>query len=77
MRGRPRWSDRPDGPSIRLEEWLARTPEDAIEPELPIIDSHHHLWDPAIIPAWRGAGQQYCDGRFATVDRPATIVLPR
>ena len=45
MRGRPRWSDRPDGPSIRLEEWLARTPEDAIEPELPIIDSHHHLWD--------------------------------
>ena len=45
MRGRPRWSDRPDGPSIRLEEWLARTPEEAIEPELPIIDSHHHLWD--------------------------------
>ena len=25
--------------------WLASTPEAAIEPELPIIDPHHHLWD--------------------------------
>ena len=29
-----------------LEEWLAReTPEDLLEPDLPIIDPHHHLWD--------------------------------
>ncbi|MDE0662102.1 MAG: amidohydrolase family protein [Gammaproteobacteria bacterium] len=29
-----------------LEEWLAREqPEDALEPDLPIIDPHHHLWD--------------------------------
>ena len=29
-----------------LEEWLAReTPEDVLEPDLPIIDPHHHLWD--------------------------------
>ena len=25
--------------------WLASTLEEAIEPELPIIDPHHHLWD--------------------------------
>ena len=27
------------------QDWLARTPETTIEPELPIIDPHHHLWD--------------------------------
>jgi len=25
--------------------WLASTPEAAVEPELDIIDAHHHLWD--------------------------------
>ncbi|MGH8431106.1 MAG: hypothetical protein ACREUF_11960, partial [Solimonas sp.] len=29
-----------------LQAWLAKRPaETAIEPELPIIDPHHHLWD--------------------------------
>ena len=29
-----------------LEEWLSQeTPEDVLEPDLPIIDPHHHLWD--------------------------------
>lgn len=27
------------------EDWLDLTPEEALEPELPIIDPHHHLWD--------------------------------
>ena len=27
------------------EAWLARLKEDILEPELPIIDPHHHLWD--------------------------------
>jgi L-fuconolactonase len=27
------------------EMWLAQVREDALEPELPIIDPHHHLWD--------------------------------
>ena len=32
--------------NARLEEWLAReTPEDVLDPDLPIIDPHHHLWD--------------------------------
>lgn len=26
-------------------DWLASRREDAIEPELPIVDPHHHLWD--------------------------------
>ena len=26
-------------------EWLALGEEEALEPELPIIDPHHHLWD--------------------------------
>ncbi|MCY4310960.1 MAG: hypothetical protein OXC54_06575, partial [Rhodospirillaceae bacterium] len=26
-------------------DWLARHDEPIIEPDLPIIDPHHHLWD--------------------------------
>lgn len=26
------------------EDWLARLREDVIEPDLPIVDPHHHLW---------------------------------
>jgi len=29
------------------DDWLSLTPEAPIEPELPIIDPHHHLWDRA------------------------------
>ena len=32
----------PTGPRL---DWLALTTEPALEPELPIIDPHHHLWD--------------------------------
>jgi predicted TIM-barrel fold metal-dependent hydrolase len=27
------------------EEWLALTREEILEPDLPIVDPHHHLWD--------------------------------
>ena len=27
------------------ENWLDRTREATLEPELPICDPHHHLWD--------------------------------
>ena len=27
------------------EDWLARTVEPILEPDLPIVDPHHHLWD--------------------------------
>ena len=29
----------------RLLTWLAKSAEEAIDPEQPIIDPHHHLWD--------------------------------
>lgn len=32
------------------QDWLARRTEDILEPDLPIIDPHHHLWDR---PNWR------------------------
>jgi len=28
-----------------LDVWLAKTSEEALNPELPICDPHHHLWD--------------------------------
>jgi len=32
------------------EDWLNRRREAALEPDLPIVDAHHHLWDR---PGWR------------------------
>ncbi len=32
------------------EDWLARHTEAALDPALPIVDPHHHLWDR---PHWR------------------------
>jgi predicted TIM-barrel fold metal-dependent hydrolase len=31
--------------SLSHDAWLAQVIETALEPELPIIDPHHHLWD--------------------------------
>src|SRR6202034_4213465 len=28
-------------------DWLARRTEEVLEPDLPIVDPHHHLWDRA------------------------------
>ena len=30
---------------MATEEWLAQVREDVLEPDLPICDPHHHLWD--------------------------------
>ena len=35
-------------PPIR-QEWLAQWSEEILEPDLPIVDPHHHLWD---LPDW-------------------------
>jgi predicted TIM-barrel fold metal-dependent hydrolase len=32
---------------IANQDWLALTKEDALEPQLPIIDPHHHFWNTA------------------------------
>jgi hypothetical protein len=39
----------PGNPVPRLD-WLARHKEPILEPGLPIIDPHHHLWQR---PGWR------------------------
>jgi L-fuconolactonase len=44
-------ADEEDGHFLRVRpDWLARRVEDILEPDLPIIDPHHHLWD---FPEWR------------------------
>jgi L-fuconolactonase len=37
-------SEKEDGMATVREDWLELTIEEAIEPELPICDPHHHLW---------------------------------
>ncbi|TWA99452.1 amidohydrolase family protein [Bradyrhizobium stylosanthis] len=37
-------------------DWLAHGVEEALEPDLPIIDAHHHLWDR---PNWRYLFDEY------------------
>ena len=44
-------------PHVR-EDWLARLREDPLEPALPIIDAHHHLWD-------RESGRYFLDDLLA------------
>lgn len=52
----------PFGRVLPLDKaWLARlAPEDVLDPDLPIIDTHHHLWDrlPAALPQGDG-GQDH------------------
>lgn len=37
-------------------DWLASAAEAALEPELPIVDAHHHLWNR---PGWRFLMEDY------------------
>ena len=47
----------PQMPAVQApvrQEWLAKRTEQILEPGLPIVDPHHHLWD---APRYRsGAG---------------------
>lgn len=41
----------PTNPYLAVrQEWLSRWHEEILEPDLPIVDPHHHLWDR---PGWR------------------------
>ena len=31
--------------NVIRQDWLDRRKEPILEPELPIVDPHHHLWD--------------------------------
>src|SRR5438093_913784 len=37
-------------------EWLIRRHEEPIDPDFPIVDAHHHLWDR---PGWRYLFDEY------------------
>jgi L-fuconolactonase len=37
-------------PTPGTDEWFALTVEDVIEPDLPIVDPHHHLWPAGGVP---------------------------
>jgi L-fuconolactonase len=39
------WAQQASGEGVKPANWLTLTDEAALEPELPIIDPHHHLWD--------------------------------
>jgi len=49
------------------EDWLRRRREVVLEPELPIVDPHHHLWDR---PGWR----YLLDDLLADIDTGHNIV---
>lgn len=40
----------------KLAGWLAQVSEPAIEPELPVIDTHHHLWPTSPLPEFEAWG---------------------
>ncbi len=37
-------------------QWLSLRSEPAAEPDIPIVDAHHHLWD---MPGWRYMLDEY------------------
>ena len=52
----------PYAENAAIEQWLAQTPpEDVLEPDLPIIDPHHHLWDLRDTPAPWAQKVYLCD----------------
>ena len=50
----------------KSDDWLAQVNEEVLEPELPIVDPHHHLWtyDPPgaylIEDLWADTGSGHC-----------------
>jgi len=48
-----------DIPGENLKAWLARAPEAALDPEQPILDPHHHLWDRRPRPALPAGSRQH------------------
>src|ERR1700694_1420379 len=39
------WAQQAPGDAAKPQNWLTLTDEAALEPGLPIIDPHHHMWD--------------------------------
>jgi len=47
--------------------WLGKLREDILDPALPIVDPHHHLWD-------RPGNKYYLDELLADVDAGHNVV---
>ena len=45
LRPKRAWARELSSSGVRSQDWLTLTEERALEPGLPIIDPHHHLWD--------------------------------
>ena len=57
-----------------LASWLARRPaEQALEPALPIIDAHHHIWRVAHTPWLSGPMQPRIFGEYGAIRRDYTV----
>ncbi len=54
-------------------EWLSLKVEEIVEPDLPIIDAHHHLWDP---PGARYLLDEFLDDLKTGHDIRATVFSP-
>ena len=54
-----------------LGAWLALTEEDALDPELPLVDAHHHLWDTMGVAAGSHVSVGRPGGTAAAVDPAA------
>ncbi|WP_414704341.1 hypothetical protein [Pseudomonas sp. UBA4194] len=50
------------------QEWLAQVREPALEPELAIVDAHHHLWD-------RPAGRYLMEDYLADINASGHAVV--
>ena len=63
-----------DSPTTAHQNWLALTPETALEPQLPIIDPHHHFWDiPGRTPERYLLGQLVADAKGLNVRQTVFI----
>ena len=49
------------------EDWLSQVEEEILEPDIPIIDPHHHLWD-------RSDGRYMADDLQADIESGHNIV---
>jgi L-fuconolactonase len=59
------------------KEWLALTPEPTLEPELPICDPHHHLWEfrPEPVPYQRYLLGELVEDLHSGHDVRATVFI--
>jgi L-fuconolactonase len=64
---------KPNAPHITIRsDWLAQHVEAALEPDLPIVDAHHHLWD---LPGKRYLAEDFTDDLTCGHNVKATVFV--